>query len=142
MNIMKFITKNSSHSTSHIGYKEKYIEETVNTKFFGLQIDNHINWKNHIEEMIHEFSEARYAVRLTVHISNINTTKINLLCIPSFFCKIWNNFWGNSSNSGNILTLQKKIVKIMVGGQSRTSCRSLFKQLRDSYLFQASIFFH
>jgi hypothetical protein len=27
MNIMKFITKNSSHSTLHIGYKEKYIEE-------------------------------------------------------------------------------------------------------------------
>ena len=25
MNIMKFITKNSSHSTLHIGYKEKYI---------------------------------------------------------------------------------------------------------------------
>jgi len=28
MNIMKFITKNSSHSTLLVGYKEKYIEET------------------------------------------------------------------------------------------------------------------
>jgi len=27
---MKFITKNSSYSTLHIGYKEKYIEEAVN----------------------------------------------------------------------------------------------------------------
>ena len=42
-NIMKFITKNSSHSTLHIGYKEKYIEDTLNTKFLGSQIDNHIN---------------------------------------------------------------------------------------------------
>jgi len=42
-NIMKFITKNSSHSTLHIGYKEKYIEDTVNTKFLGSQIDNDIN---------------------------------------------------------------------------------------------------
>ena len=49
---MKFITKNSSHSTLHIDYKEKYIEKMMNTKFFGLQIDNHINWKNHIQEMI------------------------------------------------------------------------------------------
>jgi hypothetical protein len=24
----------------------------MNTNFFGLQADNHINWKNHIEEMI------------------------------------------------------------------------------------------
>jgi len=51
-NIIKFITKNSSHSTLHISYKEKYTEKMMNTKFFGLQTDNHINWKNHIEEMI------------------------------------------------------------------------------------------
>jgi hypothetical protein len=30
--IIKFITTNSSHFTLHTGYKEKYIEETVNTK--------------------------------------------------------------------------------------------------------------
>ena len=32
----------------------------------------------------------------------------------------------NSSNSGKIFTLQKKIVRIMAGAQPRTSCRSLF----------------
>ena len=92
MNITKFITKNSSHSTLHIGFKEKYIEETVNTKFLGLQIDNHINWMNHIEEMICEFSGTCYAIRLMAHITSINTTQINLLCILSFFHRIWNNF--------------------------------------------------
>ena len=40
---MRFITKNLSHSTLNIGYEEKYIEETVSTKFLGSQIDNHIN---------------------------------------------------------------------------------------------------
>ena len=75
MNTMKFITKNSSHSTLLIGYKEKYYEETANTKFLGLKIDNHINWKNRIEEMIHEVWGACYAVRFMVHISNINTLK-------------------------------------------------------------------
>jgi len=49
---MKCITKNLSHSTVHIGYKEKDIEETGNTNFLGLQTDNHINWKNHIAQMI------------------------------------------------------------------------------------------
>jgi hypothetical protein len=43
INILKFITKNSSHSTLHIGYKEKYIEQTDNKKFLGLQINNQIN---------------------------------------------------------------------------------------------------
>jgi len=53
MSIMKFITENSSHSTLYISYKEKYVEERGNTKFLGLQIDNCINQKNDIEEMIH-----------------------------------------------------------------------------------------
>ena len=57
----KFITKNSSHSTVHTGYKEKYIEETVDTKLLGLQIHNHINWKNHIKEMILKLSGTCYA---------------------------------------------------------------------------------
>jgi len=74
-NIMKFITKNSSHSTLHICYKGKYIEEAQNTTFHGLQIDNHISWKNHIEEMIPKLSRACYAIRAMVHISNINTVR-------------------------------------------------------------------
>jgi hypothetical protein len=45
-NQMKFTTKNSSHSALYVGYKEKLIQEAVYTKLLGLQIDNHINWKN------------------------------------------------------------------------------------------------
>jgi hypothetical protein len=33
-NTVKFITKNTSHSTLYTGYKEEYIEET-NTEFLG-----------------------------------------------------------------------------------------------------------
>ena len=38
-NVMRFITKKSSHPSLHIGYKEKYLEETVKTKYLGLQND-------------------------------------------------------------------------------------------------------
>jgi len=74
-NIMKFITNNPSYSALRIGYKEEYIEETVNTKFLGLQIDNHLNWKSHTEPMIPKLSETCYAVISVVHISSINTLK-------------------------------------------------------------------
>jgi hypothetical protein len=75
MNKMKSITKNSPHSTFHITYKKEYIEDTLNTIFLGLQIDNHINWKNNTEETIPKLSGACYAIRLMVHISNKNTLK-------------------------------------------------------------------
>jgi hypothetical protein len=44
-------------------------------KFLGLQIDNHLNWKDHIEQMIPKLSAACFAVRWMVHISNISTLK-------------------------------------------------------------------
>jgi hypothetical protein len=65
-NIMKFIAQNSSHTTVHIACKEQCIEETVDTKFLCLQIDNHIHWKNHIEEMIPKLRGACHAVRSLV----------------------------------------------------------------------------
>jgi hypothetical protein len=36
---------------------------------------------------------------------------------------------GNSSNSRTIITLQKKMIGIMVGAHTRTHCKSLFKKL-------------
>ena len=128
-NIMKFITRNSAHSTLHIGYKEKNIEETLNTKFLGLQIDNHIYWKNHTEEMIPKLSAACYAIRSMVHISNMNTLISVYDAYFHYSIKYGRIFWSNSHNSGNIFTLQKQITRITAGAEHRTSCRSLFKQL-------------
>ena len=62
-----------SHSTFHTGYKEKYKEETVNTKFLGLQIDTYLNWKKVLKKMIPNGSMSSF--RPMVHISNINTVK-------------------------------------------------------------------
>ena len=101
----------------------------MNTEFLGLQIDKRINWKNDIEQMIPKLSGACYAISSMVHISNINT-QIKLLYVLPFCYKIWNNFLGGIfSNSGKIFILQKKIFRIMAGGQPRTSCGKLIKQL-------------
>jgi hypothetical protein len=112
-----------------IGHIEIYIEEKVNTKLLGLQIDSHINWKNYIEQMNPKLSAPRYAVWWVVHISNINTTK-SIYCI--YFhsgIKYGILFWGNCTNSGKIFTLKRKIARITASEKPRTSCTSLFKQL-------------
>jgi hypothetical protein len=127
-NIIKLKTRNSSHSTLHIGDKEKYIEDSVNTNFLGLQLDNHINWKNHIEEMIPNLSTF-YANRLMVHISNINTLKSIYYTYLHSIIKYGIIVWGNSFKSGKIFSLEKKIVRNIAGAKSRSSCKILFEQL-------------
>ena len=42
---------NSPHSALRIGCKENYIVDMVSTEFLNLQIDNHLHWKYHIQQM-------------------------------------------------------------------------------------------
>jgi hypothetical protein len=65
-NVMKFVTKNLPHCALTIGYKDKYIEEVVNTKFLGIHLDNHLNWKDHIDQIIPKLSAACYTVKTDV----------------------------------------------------------------------------
>jgi hypothetical protein len=70
-NVINFIIKNSQYPLN-FGYNDKYIEEVVNTKFLGLQIDNHLNWKTPYRSA---GSKACYVVRSMLHISNTDTLK-------------------------------------------------------------------
>jgi hypothetical protein len=75
INIIKFITKNSPQHTLSTGYKEKCVEESVNTKLLGLQIHNQLKWKNHIDRLVSKLSSLCYAVRSVSHTSNTDTLK-------------------------------------------------------------------
>jgi hypothetical protein len=114
---MKFITKISPHCALRIDNRGKYIEETISTKFLDLQIDNHLTWKNRIDQMFSTLSGACYAVRSMYHISNINILKSIYFAYFHYIIKYRIIFWGNSSSSKKIFTLQKKIIIIMVGAE-------------------------
>jgi hypothetical protein len=61
-NIIQFITNNSPQYALSIGYNGKYMQESVNMEFLGLQIDNHLNWTYHIDKLIPNLSGACYNV--------------------------------------------------------------------------------
>jgi len=41
-------------------------------------------------------------------------------------------FWGNATNSYKVFRLQKTLIRIMSGAESRASCRGLFRRLEIS----------
>jgi hypothetical protein len=51
-NIIEFKTNNTPQYDLCIGYNEKYIKESINTISLCLQIDNHLNWKYHIDQTV------------------------------------------------------------------------------------------
>jgi hypothetical protein len=74
-NILKFATNNRTYYALTIGHKNKFIEEEVCLKFLGIQTDNHLNWKNHIDQIIPKLSAACYMVRQMYYICNNDTLR-------------------------------------------------------------------
>jgi hypothetical protein len=106
-----------------------YIEESVNTKFLGLKIDNHLTWKNHIDLFILKLSRACYAVGSMSRISSSDTLKSIYVGYFHSIMKYGIIFGGNSPCSKTILTLQKRTIRIIAGVKSRNSCRNIFMRL-------------
>jgi hypothetical protein len=50
--LMKFVTDNLPLYALSSVYNGRYFEGSANTTFRGLQIDNHLNWKNNTDQMI------------------------------------------------------------------------------------------
>jgi len=73
-----------------------------------------------------------YAIRLMVYICNINTFKTISYAYFYSIVKYGVIFWGNTSNSSKIFSIQKQVVRIMASVQCRTSCTSLFKDFTCS----------
>jgi hypothetical protein len=67
-----------------IGYNDKYIGKSVSTKFVTYQIDSHLTWKNHIDQLVPILSGTGYTVRYVLHIRDIGT-QISLFCLFSFY---------------------------------------------------------
>jgi hypothetical protein len=78
-NYIKFGTKNKTCPSLNIGVDNKLIEEVEANKFLGLQTDNNLNLKEHIEYIIPKLSYACFAMRTVVPLMTIDTFKISLL---------------------------------------------------------------
>jgi hypothetical protein len=114
-----------------VPYRDKEIKEVTNIKFLGLEIDKHLSWKTHIEQIIPKLSHACYAISSMLHFSNMDTLIPKMIYFAYFHSvlKYGIMFWGNHTDSMRVFHLQKKVVRIMAGAKSRVSYKPLFKAL-------------
>jgi len=112
-----------------IYYKNYVIDEIKSTKFLGMHIDNHMNWKNHVQQILHKLSAACFSIRKL-----IPTLNADILCMFYFVyfhlvLQYGIIFWGNSTHAHQVFIQQKRVVRVMSGVGPRSSCRSLFRKL-------------
>jgi len=92
---MKIVTINQPYCALTISYKDTCIEEAVNLKFLGIQIDSHLNCKNHIIQIIPKLNVACCMVRQKYICNNVT--------LRSFYFALFQStasygiiLWGNS----------------------------------------------
>jgi len=57
-NVIKFKPKTTAYVALDIYYKDNVIYEVKSTKFLDMHIDSHMNWKNHVEQILPKLSAA------------------------------------------------------------------------------------
>jgi len=85
-------------------------------------------------------------VRQMYHICKNDTLRLIYFAYFHSIASYGMILWGNSSYSGKILTLQKRIIRSMMGAHPRTSCRELLKKLEiltipSQYIYSLMNFF-
>lgn len=63
-------------------YANKLINETISTRFLGMQINTHLNWKKHIDQILPKQSTACFSIRCLFHIPNIDV--LRMVCFAYF----------------------------------------------------------
>jgi hypothetical protein len=136
--IIQFKTKNKSTADVNIICNNCPITTVSNMKFFDININYSLNWSSHVECIISKLSSACYIMRSIKPYMPLKTLKS--ICYSYFNTVMCYGlyFWGNSPHSIKIFRLQKKIIRIMTGSNSRASCRNLLEKLKF-YLLHLSI---
>ena len=127
-NAIKFIPKTTEHVAFDIYYMDNAIHEVKNIKFLGMHVDNHMNWKNHVEQILPKLSAAGFSIRNLIHTLNPDILRMVYVAYSHSVLQYGIIFQGNSTHAYQVFKLQKRVVRVMSGVGPRSSCRNLFRK--------------
>jgi hypothetical protein len=99
---MQFTTKNKPKTYLKITHSNRQISTVSNIKVLGIHINDTINWKNHIENILPKLSMACHAMRIIKPYMSLESLKIVYHCSFNSFINYGLPFWGISPHSKQI----------------------------------------
>ena len=91
------------------------INRVSETNFFGVIIDDNLNWHSHINEVCRKLYKGYFIVKKASHVLSKYSLNMlyNIMCLPniSYCCEIWGNASAYALNK--FFLPQKKWIKIV-----------------------------
>ena len=110
-------------------FKNIKLESTNSHCLLGINIDTHLNWKDHINKISSKLSSFTYALTELKKTTDLQTATCAYYAYANSWLRYGIVLWGNSTNVSKIFVLQKKCIRILANIDQMTSCRSYFKSL-------------
>lgn len=124
----------------NIKINDSNISRAESTKFLGLNIDQHLNFKIHCKNLISKMNSCYYMFK---NLKEVLTTQ---QLLNFYYAQVYSRlkyticFWGMSPQANDVFICQKKIIRCIGGVSHRTSCRDLFKKFKILTLVSILIF--
>jgi hypothetical protein len=94
-NIIKFSPSNRQYNNLQLMYHSKLLSAVDSTKFLGLELDNHVNWKSHIKKILPKLSGACYVIRQLYALCDISTLRMIYFAYFHSIMEYGIMFWGH-----------------------------------------------
>jgi len=142
---LQFNTKNSRDYDLKLNYQGNYVKSSTNTKFLGLNIDDSVSWKAHIDQMMSKLSSICFVIWTIQAIMSQENLRMVYFAYVHSIMSYGLILWGNQPHSEKIFKIQKKVIRIITNSRARDSCRELFKKLEilplySLYILSLSVF--
>ena len=129
---------NNSDSTIQIAINGSNIEKVNSTKYLGVYIDHHLNWKDHIAYISSKLSKSTAVIHKTSHVLDTKTLTLLYNAIIFPYLNYCVEVWGNT---------YKKVIRIVCHAKYLDHTSSLFHKLRllkspDTVHFNTCIFMY
>ena len=109
-NIMNFSPSNRQNNSFQFTHHTKLLVAANNTKFLGLELDKHVNWKSHVRKILPRLSGTCYLIQRLYTSCNINTLRMIYFAYFHSIMEYSIMFWGTSGESRRIFLQQKRII--------------------------------
>ncbi|PNF29254.1 hypothetical protein B7P43_G10478, partial [Cryptotermes secundus] len=129
-----------------ITFKNMKISYTSQFKFLGVNISNNLKWSSHIQSLCLKLNKVCYIIKSLKDVVSFSTLRNVYFAKFQSLISYGLIFWGGECESSKILKIQKRILRLIKGVNSRTTCRPIFKDLKiltvtSLYIFEVLCYF-
>lgn len=127
---MEIVTKNTTiNSNLLIRVEGHSVQCTESTKFLGLNIDQKLTWKIHIEKILPRLSSCSFLIQSIRDTVSMDILKLVYYGLFQSVMAYGIVHWGSASGAERVFVAQKRAVRYMTRARGRGSCVDLFKSL-------------